>query len=48
MKRSRFTETRIVLILKEADTGVQVKEMTGITLLLVFSQKDQKRVASRT
>jgi len=27
MKRSRFTETQIVAILKEADSGMQVKEI---------------------
>ena len=27
MKRSRFSETQIVAILKEADAGMQVKEI---------------------
>ncbi|MDP2278558.1 MAG: transposase, partial [Nitrospirota bacterium] len=27
MKRTRFTETQIVAILKEADSGMQVKEL---------------------
>jgi len=27
MKRTRFTETQIVAILKEADSGIQVKEL---------------------
>jgi len=27
MKRTRFTETQIVAILKEADSGIQIKEL---------------------
>jgi len=29
MKRTRFTETQIVAILKETDAGMQIKEICG-------------------
>jgi putative transposase len=44
MKRTRFTETQVVSILKEADAGMQVKELCrkhGISEATYYSWKSK-------